>query len=83
MFTVDVKQQYNNNPDILSVVFIYHITDPDLGSTDLLLCRIKSQIVLIKSSIINSKLKNAYQYNAEYQYYESMIKNGVKSLYFS
>ena len=30
------------------MVFIYHITDPDLGNTDLLLCRIKSQIAVRK-----------------------------------
>ena len=36
-----------------------------------------------KNSIVNSKSKNAYQHYAKYQYYESMIKVGVASLYFS
>ena len=30
-----------------------------------IIMQIKSQIILIKNSVINSKLKNAYQYYAE------------------
>ena len=51
--------------DILSAVFIYRITDPELRNTDLLLCRIKSHLVSIKKQYHQLEVEESYQSYAE------------------
>ena len=55
--------------DILSVVYIYCITEPELRNTDQYYYADKESDRIDekknKNSIINSKLKNAYQYYAQ------------------